>query len=200
MTMRGARPTGEFGEIAMTRYLPTLSTQLLSRLRRVFWLFMFAGHAPGLVRSVWLPGQSQLTFSPVATIGLSLACTLFLLKILDVRWIRFKTDRSSVCALVLAVALAHLNLLRFATEARTEFPQPLVVSNVLLCSNLITARRFLRRALDWAGRLASAFHPGQMTCLGVLTTCPRVIPARFRSPSRSPRAPPNPAQPAVQPC
>ena len=200
MTMRGARPTSEVREIQMTRYLPTLSTQLLSRLRRVFWLFMFVGHAPGLVRAIWLPGQDQLTFSPVAAIGLSLACTLFLLKILDVRWLRFRTDRSCVCALVLTVAMAHLNLLRFATEARTEFPQPLVVSNILLSSNLITARRFLKRALDWAGRLASATHPAQLICLDVLTTCPRVNPARFRSPSRSPRAPPNPAQQAAQPC
>lgn len=158
----GKSSAGSVGGKAVTA--PGLKTQLqyafypflrraLPKLRRVFWILMLLLHAPALARYLWAT-PSKVTDSGdfAAIIGLALAFTLFVLKILDVRWFRFSTDRRAVFALVLAVTLAHVSLLRFSDELVAHPAQPLLLSNILIASSLITVRRFARDSLGWFSR------------------------------------------------
>lgn len=174
----------------MARRQPDVQHFLFARLKSAFWLLMLVGHLPGLVRSVSQLWDSQPAFSPVTAVGFAAACTLFALKILDVRWLRFKTDRKTVFTLALAVALAHANLMRFASDAGEEFPTPLVVSNLLLASNLISARRLLKQSFDWAGQLLSACRRNFLSRIGVVDTFDQRSSLRFWLRSCSARAPP----------
>lgn len=140
---------------------PGLKTQLqhaldiffhraLPKLRRGFWILMLLLHVPTLARYLWAtPNKVADSGDYAAIIGLALAFTLFVLKILDVRWLRFKTDRRAVFALVLAVTLAHVSLLRFSDELVTHPAQPLLLSNILIASSLIAVRRYVRDSLGW---------------------------------------------------
>lgn len=159
-------------------------------LRRAFWLLMLVGHLPGLVRSASPLWVSDLGFEPVAAMGFTLACTLFVLKILDLRWLRFRTDRKTVFSLALAVALVHANLMRFASDTDEEFPTPLIVSNILLASNLSSVRRLLKRSLDLAGQLLPACRRDFLSRIATVLTFAQLASLRFSLRSCSQRAPP----------
>ena len=187
-------PTAFLRWMLMARRRPEIQHFRFARLKSAFWLLMLVSHMPGLVRSVSQLWDSHPGSSLVAAFGFAAACTLFALKILDVRWLRFNTDRKAVFSLALAVALAHANLMRFASDAGEEFPTPLVVSNLLLASNLISSRRLLRQSLDWAGQLLSACRLNFLSHIGVVVTFDPLPWLRFLLRSRSVRAPPLPTQ------
>ncbi len=176
----------------MARRQPEIQHFRFARLKSAFWLLMLVGHLPGLVRSVSQLWDSQSAFNPVAATGFTLACTLFVLKILDVAWLRFRTDRKTIFSLALAVALVHANLMRFASDAGEEFPTPLIVSNILLASNLSLVRRLLKRSLDWAGQLLPACRRDFLSRIGAVVTFAQLASLRFSLRSCSGRAPPLP--------
>lgn len=181
---------------------PGLKTQLqyafdrffrrsLPKLRRAFWILMLLLHAPALARYLWAAPNKGTDSGDFATIiGLALAFTLFMLKILDIRWLRFSTDRRAVFALVLAAALAHVNLLRFSDEVVAHPTQPLLLSNILIASSLITVRRFLRNSLGWFGRPTPTPKAIHVSCRWREPAGQSLSPQWLAHPFASPRAPP----------
>ena len=86
-------------------------------------------------------------YNIVAVVGSLLACVFFVLKILDLPWLRFKTDRRSLFTLALSVALVHVNLMRYSGDVLADPVQPLVIANILMATNLASVRGAMRRAL-----------------------------------------------------
>ena len=162
-----------------------------AKLLRALWLLMFAVHIPALLKC--LGGQSS-PVSPdhniVAVVGLLLACVFFVLKILDLPWLRFKTDRRSLFTLALAMALVHVNLMRYSDDVLADPMQSLVIANILMVTNLVGVRRAIRRALDqlrWPEHTTNvkAVHSAR-----TIPTADRLLPQfSFFAPT-IPRAPP----------
>ncbi len=175
----------------MIRFVHNLPDQTIARLRRGFWVLLLIFHAPGLLRIfLWSPSGHSAQVNTAAAIGLVLACTLFILKIFGVKWLRFKTDRRSIATLALAVVVAHLNLLRFSDEALTDPAQPLLISNILMASNLVSVRRILRQSLRWADGLRSTPKQIQTLCGRLQPTYDWCPPQCLRLSPTAPRAPP----------
>ncbi len=162
-----------------------------AKLVRALWLLMLAVHIPVLLRCLW--GQSSLASQDqniIAVVGLLLACGFFVLKILDLPWLRFKTDRRSLFALALAVALVHVNLMRYSGDVLADPVQPLVIANILMVTNLTSVRGAMRRAL---ARLRRPEHTTEVEAAHTANTIPaadRLLPQfSFFAPT-IPRAPP----------
>jgi hypothetical protein len=128
-----------------------------SRLLRALWLLMLAGHIPALLKCVWAQSSPLSQDRNIVTVvGLLLACVFFVLKILDLPSLRFKTDRRSLFALALAVALVHINLLRYSHDVLADPAQPIVIASILMGTNLASVRETMHRALArfrWPVRL-----------------------------------------------
>ena len=162
-----------------------------AKLLRALWLLMFAGHIPALLKCL---GAQSSPVSPdhniVAAVGLLLACVFFVLKILDLSWLRFKTDRRSLLTLALAVALVHVNLMRYSGDVLADPVQPLVIANILMVTNLASVRGAMRRAL---ARLRRPEHTTKVESAPPGRTIPtfdRLLPqCSFFAPT-IPRAPP----------
>lgn len=98
---------------------------------RGFWLFMLLAHARAIA-AAWLtlstdgPGTD-----PLRPIALTLAGLFFVLKLIDIRWLRFRTDRRSVAALTLIVALLHVQAIGLAEDG-ARVPQVLGMATALL--------------------------------------------------------------------
>ncbi len=162
-----------------------------SKLPRALWLLMLAVHIPVLLRCLW--GQSgplSQDHNIIAVVGLLLACVFFILKILDLPWLRFKTDRRSLFSLALAVALVHVNLMRYSGDVLADPMQPLVIANILMVTNLASVRGFMRRALARLRRPKYATKVGAAPLGCTIPTADRPPPQfSFFAPT-IPRAPP----------
>jgi hypothetical protein len=93
---------------------------------------MLAGHA----RAVGLAWAGVASSGPVGSdllrpVILTLASLFFLLKLLDVSWLRFRTDRRGIAALALIVALLHLQTVGLATDNQL-LPQILATASAVL--------------------------------------------------------------------
>ncbi len=163
-----------------------------ARFLRALWLLMLTVHVPPLLRCLW--GQSSPVSQDhdiVAVVGLLLACVFFVLKTLDLPWLRFKTDRRSLITLALAVALVHVNLMRYSGDVLADPVQPLVIANILVVTNLASVRGIMR------GALARLRRPGHTTrvleashAVNTIPTADRLLPQfSFFAPT-IPRAPP----------
>ena len=162
-----------------------------AKLLRALWLLMLAVHVPAVLKCLW--GQSgpvSQEHNIVAGVGLLLACVFFVLKILDLPWLRFKTDRRSLFTLALTVALVHVNLMRYSGDVRADPVQPLVIAHILMVTNLASAQGIMRRALArlrqprYATKVEAA--PPRRTIL----TVGRLLPQFSFSAPTIPRAPP----------
>ena len=162
-----------------------------AKVLRALWLVMLAVHVPVLLRCLWSQsGPPSQDRNIIALVGLLLACVFFILKILDLPWLRFKTDRRSLFALALSVALLHVNLMRYSDDVLADPMQSLVIANILMATNLVGVRRAIRRALDqlrWPG------HTTNVEAVHIARTIPtadRLLPQfSFFAPT-IPRAPP----------
>ena len=162
-----------------------------ARLLRALWLLMLAAHIPAVLKCLW--GQSG-PVSPerniVAFVGLLLACVFFVLKILDLPWLRFKTDCRSLFTLALTVALVHVNLMRHAGDGLADPVQPLVIAHVLMVTNLASVRGIMRRALARLRRPEYATKVKAAPLGRIIPTVDRLVPQfSFFAPT-IPRAPP----------
>ncbi len=82
--------------------------------RRLFWLGMFFVHGAALP-SLWsiLTSGSDLAVQPSALarfVGMSLAAAFFVLKIIDVPWLRLAPGWRTAVAAVVVVALLHVGV------------------------------------------------------------------------------------------
>ena len=117
------------------------NTTRIRHLGRIVWVLMALSHAPALVSSLGSL-TSDVDFGRLGgCIALSLAMAFFALKILDVRWLRFRMNRRAWVATVLAVALVHIGLV--SPENGPAFPAEYaqVVAIALLASCVVPVRR-----------------------------------------------------------
>jgi hypothetical protein len=156
---------------------------------RAFWLVMLGGHAKATL-AAWISLVSGDAADPARVVGLSLAIGFFALKVIDVAWLRFRTDRRSLVALSLIVALLHAESLGFASTG--EFaPQLLAtVSAAMLLEPVQRRWGRLREAL-FAESADSAIVHGprlsQVDLLSIFTAKrPQWVLIRSASPPRAP--------------
>ena len=162
-----------------------------ARFLRALWLLMLAVHVPVLLRCLW--GRSSAVSQDhniVALAGLLLACVFFVLKILDLPWLRFKTDRRSLVTLALAMALVHANLMRYSGDVIADPVQPLVIAHILMVTNLVSVRRALRRTLARLGRAEHTTKAELAHTANTIATTNRLLPQFSPFAPTIPRAPP----------
>ncbi len=87
--------------------------RLVCRLIRAAWLIILLGHIPATIQawSSWLSSASSagdlfrcLTLTPTVV--------LFILKVIDVRWLRVARDGQGLLCMTLAVALLHAGVIQ----------------------------------------------------------------------------------------
>ncbi|UCC31903.1 MAG: hypothetical protein JSU86_06420 [Phycisphaerales bacterium] len=128
------------------------SHPLANALNRGFWLLMLLAHAPALF-SAWrccLADGLQLDLLGGCLV-LTASMVFFVLKLRDIGWLRFRTDRRSLLALGLVVALIHLDCLRpgLRTEVASKCAVVLVTTAVVVAVPRLT--RLLRSACGQRG-------------------------------------------------
>lgn len=111
------------------------SYPLAKALNRGFWVLMLLAHAPALF-SAWrccLAEGLKLDLLG-GCIVLTASMVFFVLKLRGIGWLRFHTDRRSLLALGLVVALIHLDCLRpgLRTEVASKCAVVLVTTAVVV--------------------------------------------------------------------
>ena len=104
-------------------------------LNRGFWVLMLFAHAPALI-SAWrccLAEGLQLDMLGGCVV-LTASMVFFVLKLRDIGWLRFRTDRRSLLALGLVVALIHLDCLQpgLRTEVASKCAVVLVTTAIVV--------------------------------------------------------------------
>jgi len=116
--------------------------------RRGLWLLMAAAHVPACW-SAW--GSLLADGSDGSRLGacltLSLAMVFFGLKVLDVAWLRFRTDRRSVVALLVTVALLHVDVLQPSNAPPLLAESTALVATTWLLALAEPIRRLVKAAL-----------------------------------------------------
>lgn len=133
---------------------------LLPKLRRCFWLLMVIGHGPALISAWRASASSGSGIEPlVGCLVLALSMLFFALKLGDVACLRFRTDRRSVVAFCVVVALLHLDVIRPA-EGPTLIPEyTALVATTCLVGALPSRFRQQRQALMHAASACRKCRP-----------------------------------------
>lgn len=122
-------------------------SKLVWSLRRVLWVAMAVGHIPAFF-GVWKTSlQSGFDGGKLeGCIGLTLAMLFFILKIVDVVFLRLRTSRRAWVAMGLVVALLH-----FEALAPDVGPAPIPKYATILATTLLVTRLpRLRRVVRFA--------------------------------------------------
>jgi hypothetical protein len=150
---------------------------------RLLWATMLAGHVPALLRHSigFATGHSN----ELATIlALAAACAFFVLKIVDVSWLRFNMDRRARCAAIVVVALLHANALQQSTDAEQSS-----VLNVAMLATAITAASFGVLSLRFKGTPSDLCHQALLRHCRLASPI-SLLAQRDHRTSSPPRAPP----------
>lgn len=158
------------------------------------WLAMLAAHAPLWLRACWplLTGEGSVDW--VRVVLVTLTQSIFILKLVDVPWLRLPRDRRVWLAVAVGVALLHAGVIDHATPLLNEalgWHGLLVVSG--LAALTVAARRGRGARLD--GVHARAIRLFTRTCLARAFDVVRqtLLPPRFlllTLPTLVDRAPP----------
>ncbi len=125
-------------------------------LRRAFWLLMGLAHAPALIsawRSLVAGGFAAESFG--GCVLLTLSMLFFALKLRDVPYLRFRTDRRSCVALCIVVALLH-------TDAIVSDDNPTVIPE---CTALVVTT-WLSTQLPLTRRMSALLPTRVVSVLG----------------------------------
>lgn len=133
-----------------------------TNLRALFWLILLAAHllaVPSIVDGLAGVHPSQELAAPLLrAVWLAASVVFFLLKIVDVPWLRFTSGRRSVVSAALAIALFHAVVIE-RSDADTGGAVPRAGLVVLVGSLpwwFRAARNAVRRFLDgWRSRLTA---------------------------------------------
>jgi hypothetical protein len=103
---------------------------LAALLWRGFWVAMFVLHAPACVVAFRTWGSDDFDWGRFAFLNGSQL--LFLLKLLDVAWLRVPRDRRACTALIVAIVLLHGDVVQrlCATDAPDVTPSAFVLAGV----------------------------------------------------------------------
>lgn len=106
-------------------------SSLISLAWRGFWLVMLLAHARA-VASAWASiGAGDAGIDPARPVILTLAALFFVLKFIDVVWLRFRTDRRSIASLAMIVLLLHAQSIGIASD-KDLLPQMLATASAVL--------------------------------------------------------------------
>lgn len=97
----------------MTDRLTCQPNRLVSRLIRAAWLIMLLGHIPATIKA-WSSCLSSASSAGdvFRCLTLTPAVLLFILKVIDVPWLRVARDGRGLLALTVAVALLHAGVIQ----------------------------------------------------------------------------------------
>lgn len=163
---------------------------MLSRisLSRLLWALMLCIHLPPLYKawqSVFLPFPSAVRWGYCA--WLTLAVLFFILKLLNVRWLHFQTDRRSLFVILFAIVLMHSRAIgvdAYGMALPGDIP---LLSTALFACGLKNVNAFLRSLItdkQYAGAARRTDLIGTLSCAHVV--CHR----GSRLPTVAPRPPP----------
>lgn len=159
---------------------------------RLAWLFMLLVHAaPLAVRTFNSIGDASfesLLVSPLRTFILIPTFAFFILKIIDVRWLRFRTDFRATVSWLIIVSLLHLGALNRSINdhggpSNGSLNIVLFVGGALAAATTIclvhiaTARRPVRRVLNVAIQSPLFWCAIFRMWCAISRTCPRGPPA-----------------------
>jgi len=154
--------------------------------RTWLWVAMLLVHLPALAGdwgALLLPHGTGLHAG--SFIALNLSALFFVLKIRDVRWLQFSSDRRSLVTLIIAVALLHVNLTAEPGQTVSYADRCQVAATLLLVVSLTPVQTLLANWLS--GALAGRHRPRRGPHrTAAVTTCRSALPRLLRSP----RAPP----------
>jgi hypothetical protein len=156
------------------------------RLAWWLWLAMLLVHLPALVGGWGRILADQATdLRLTGFILLNISTILFVLKLGNVRWLRFGSDRRSIISLTVAVALLHVNVGADAGSAAALPQEHQAAAAVLLLASLAPVQRFFR------GDARRPSGSAAWTLIGILPADPgEAATSRRVCPVRIPRAPP----------
>lgn len=174
MTEQARRPRNEFISAALIRGL---------------WLAMLVAHLPALFVG-WqaLVGEGVVGIRPFGFLGLNLSTLFFLLKIFDVSWLRFETDRRSLFVLMVAVVFLHAGVVNAHTGVELFPAEVPLAATVAFASGVARVQRLVMSILyadEQSCRSAYLGLLGRLRLLGL----PLPAPVRVAN-VVVPRAPP----------
>lgn len=127
-----------------------MNTLFRSRRRlwsRLFWLAMLIGHAPAqfIAYRHWITHGLD-SHDLVGQVVLAISMIFFLLKFIDVKWLRCRVDGRSLVTMTLVVALLHWDCLRprLCDDALDQYRVVLALTPVLTLADPRWRRRFQR--------------------------------------------------------
>jgi len=126
----------------MTRILPRLHPTTVRFLSGLTWGVLFVGHLPAILSAAvaFFAGEGDL----VRVALLAATQVIFILKLLDVPWLRLPRERRALVALAVIVMLLHagpLLSLVDAQAAHTEAWQAVLLAGTLFTATRLEARR-----------------------------------------------------------
>ncbi len=169
------------------RYLIQGATRRLTTtwLQNSFWWAMLLVHLPGMFTRGYALLASDLTDAQTpGFIALNLSSLFFVLKVAQVRWLAFNSDRRSLVALTVAIVLLHAGIVPDGQPITTEISQH-VLASVLFAASLTSVQTALSR-LAFTPHSARLPHGIAWRSYALRA---RIV-QRYLSPIHIPRAPP----------
>jgi hypothetical protein len=121
---------------------------------RLAWVFLGATHAPALLAGMRQLVTGQLPFERLLPFCfLALSMLFFVLKILDVRWLRVRVTRQSFIAMLVIVALMHVHVVRGESQPTPAIECVAMAAATWLALGVPVVRRRLR---SWLACAASS--------------------------------------------
>ncbi len=167
-------------------YKLTVINQKRNLARRLSWATLCVGHTVWLIRSLSVPESSASR-----NVTLALAIVFLGLKVLDVAWLRFATNRRATVAGTLIVTLLHVGVIHDMAGGDIEFIPwaiPVVVATTLLQT---------QRLPRWFHRWSALYVDRLSTRILLAYWSPVAFPVgaidQHRAAPSAPRAPPRTA-------
>lgn len=128
----------------------TRTTRLADTAWMIFWAVMIASHVPGMAAAVAALFQAPSSDALLRVAGLGVSQAFFVLKLLDVPFLRVRASRRSVLVLTVAFTLLHADVLaRQWHNAGLPAELPIAVQTVtgsVLLASLVLVAVGLRRS------------------------------------------------------
>ncbi len=112
--------------------------------RYLGWSLMAAAHLPGFVASWSAVIQNGASSGSLGgCIYLTVSMLFFGLKLADVAWLRFRTDRRSLVACFIVLGVLHCDVMRHNSDASGVPEYAAIAASAVLLSTLLPIRRLV---------------------------------------------------------
>lgn len=128
--------------------------------QRAFWAFMFLAHMPGWASAAGCAHFGEGVFEPTRCLILTFSQILFLLKLLDVGWLRLPTDGRIWLIVCVSFALLHARVVPRVLPAVDEIPAAVLPVALLSLGAVLVGAvlRQLVRSRSVRARTRSVWH------------------------------------------